>query len=33
MERGRASGRPRVKFTRLDEILAALRERSGAGNR
>jgi ferredoxin--NADP+ reductase len=25
--RGRAAGRPRVKFTRLDEILAVLRER------
>jgi len=29
IERGRAQGRPRVKFTRLDEILGALR----AGNR
>src|SRR5713226_7767354 len=28
-----ALGRPRVKFTRLDDILAALRERGGAGNR
>src|SRR5206468_8235616 len=33
VERGRALGRPRVKFTRLDDILAVLRERSGAGNR
>ncbi|HEV8142108.1 MAG TPA: FAD-dependent oxidoreductase [Methylomirabilota bacterium] len=32
VERGRALGRPRVKFTRLDDILAALRERDGAGN-
>jgi ferredoxin--NADP+ reductase len=32
-ERGRALGRPRVKFTRLPEILAALEERGGAGNR
>jgi ferredoxin--NADP+ reductase len=31
--RGRALGRPRVKLTRLDEILATLRERNGAGNR
>ena len=31
-ERGRAAGRPRLKFTRLDEILAALRDRD-AGNR
>jgi ferredoxin--NADP+ reductase len=31
-ERGRALGRPRVKFTRLDDILAALRERDGTGN-
>jgi ferredoxin--NADP+ reductase len=30
--RGRASGRPRVKFTRHEEILAALREHGG-GNR
>ena len=33
VERGRTSGRPRVKFTRLDDILAALRERGEAGNR
>jgi ferredoxin--NADP+ reductase len=33
VERGHASGRPRVKLTRLDDILAALRERGGAGNR
>jgi len=33
VERGRALGRPRVKFTRLDEILTALRDRTGAGNR
>ena len=32
VERGRGSGRPRVKFTRLDDILAALRERGEAGN-
>jgi len=32
VERGRALGRPRVKFTRLDEILTTLRERHGAGN-
>jgi hypothetical protein len=31
-ERGRALARPRVKFTRLDEILTTLRERHGAGN-
>ena len=33
IERGRAAGRPRVKFTRLDEMLGALRDRGGAGNR
>jgi ferredoxin--NADP+ reductase len=33
VERGRALGRPRVKLTRLDEILTTLRERHGAGNR
>jgi ferredoxin--NADP+ reductase len=33
VERGRAEGRPRVKLTRLDEILGALRERPAAGNR
>jgi ferredoxin/flavodoxin---NADP+ reductase len=32
VERGRAQGRPRVKFTRLDDILAALRDQP-AGNR
>ena len=32
VERGRASGRPRVKLTRLEEIFAALRDQS-AGNR
>ena len=31
--RGEASGRPRVKFTRLDDILAALRARDDGGNR
>ena len=31
--RGRAAGRPRVKLTRLDEILGALRERDAGGNR
>jgi ferredoxin--NADP+ reductase len=31
-QRGRAAGRPRVKFTRLDEILGALRDRD-TGNR
>ncbi|HYE93304.1 MAG TPA: FAD-dependent oxidoreductase [Terriglobales bacterium] len=29
VERGRASGRPRVKLTRLEEILAALRDQAG----
>jgi ferredoxin--NADP+ reductase len=33
LARGRAAGRPRVKLTRLDEILGALRERDGGGNR
>jgi ferredoxin--NADP+ reductase len=33
VERGRAAGRPRVKFTRLDEMLGALRDRGGTGNR
>ena len=33
VDRGRAEGRPRVKFTRLDDILAALRARGEAGNR
>jgi ferredoxin--NADP+ reductase len=31
--RGDAGGRPRVKFTRLDDILAALRVRDDGGNR
>jgi hypothetical protein len=26
VERGRAAGRPRVKFTRVEEMLAALRK-------
>jgi ferredoxin/flavodoxin---NADP+ reductase len=33
IERGRLAGRPRVKFTRLDDILGTLRARAGAGNR
>ena len=33
IERGRAAGRPRVKFTRLDEILGVLRERGKSWNR
>jgi ferredoxin--NADP+ reductase len=33
IERGRPLGRPRVKFTRHEEICGALRERDGAGNR
>jgi hypothetical protein len=33
LARGRAIGRPRVKLTRLDEILGALQAAGAAGNR